>query len=524
MTDDSSSSDSNNSSNSNNELWLTFLQALTSNLYNYSQSRRYPPLLSKRQEAFTESWPTAADAAGCHNNNSSNSFRIADDASLLLATEHPSLLSSEPEQQPFFLLKLVQFEPAWEEQLALHLAKIPFVVVNSSFACMEATGPLPCLYDLRRGGVPCMVGRYSKSSGGSGSNNSSIVQYIMADNSDNNNSHLPPESSKSHSSSSSLAKLLERMIVNDLRTSLTVLKYQQYPHWHQVYRSQYQQAAASGNNSAGWWWASLQTFSVRLWHRYQVSRLELTTAQAIQQAQTVFRVLEEHLQQIITTNAESTSSSSSSSQGYHYLLGTETPTLVDVFLWGCLADALTNVHLVVVLADFPQLCAYAQRIWDTYFDSSSLINNNNNNNATTEWQQWNAQENARNVFCQLPLVQDKKHVSEYKHALELMEQLSLQGHNLHKHLLLAKDLRRMHDQSVPNQPYYYHQPWHTWHRWRMGGDWYPSQSAASSSKEGPTEEAEKSKREYKRNDDVWMATATFSILASVLLFGFRRSE
>jgi hypothetical protein len=494
------------------DLWLVSLHKLTDALFNFSQTREYPPLLSGRQEAFTEQWSDWTTSTP-----SSSAFDACDLITApLLSTPYPQADGNQ--------VILLQFEPAWQEQLALRVAGIDHVVVNAPFASMEATGPLPCVYDLqgsqsREGSQQShrpsvIVGRHSKRDGVSPSYppQNSIFQYLTEFRRVTFNQSLPE-------SLASLSKLYESLISSKLEPALAVLRFQNDDHsWQQVYRSQYQAVAGRGLG------ASIQTFGWRLWNRLQLSPADrcMPPEQAVHQARSVLTVLEEQLQK----NATISSPDESSSQQQFYLLGTEKPVLVDILLWGCLANCLANVHLVVVLADFPLLCDYVARIWDAHF---AIGTSPSDTSYHAESQRWNMQENAQNAFCKLPLLPDESDDSQdvsHKVALQLMDRLNLTRRTLHEQLLHAKDVRRSDELYSPNLTPS-ERPFHTWHRWRMGGPLFPqtdSDKSSAKAENEPPDEAVVKVREYKHNDDVWMATAAVSIIASLMMFGMGKQK
>ena len=83
-------------------------------------------------------------------------------------------------------------------------------------------------------------------------------------------------------------------------------------------------------------------------------------------------------------------------------------------------NALSDVYLVVVLADFSALVEFAQRVWDQYFSVD-------NKQSLEDWEEWNAQQNEMNEFCKVSsLVSQKQETPVFKHAVDLMEHLSFQ--------------------------------------------------------------------------------------------------
>ena len=113
------------------EFWLAVERSLNTTR-NWNQTRPYTASLSERTEGFTERFGDANvdPSAECWRKEMQSIESIC-------ATEHPP--------QP---IRLVQYRPAWLEQLALRISGLPHVVINSPYAVTEGTGPLPFLQDL----------------------------------------------------------------------------------------------------------------------------------------------------------------------------------------------------------------------------------------------------------------------------------------------------------------------------------------------------------------------------------------
>lgn len=211
---------------------------------------------------------------------------------------------------------------------------------------------------------------------------------------------------------------------------------------------------------------------------------------------------------------------------YIYLLGTDKPCWVDAYLFAHLMDALSDVHLVVVLATFPRLLQYVQGMYREFFDNASSLE--------ADWRKWNQIQNQINAFQQIPTMESKNSQKvaavPFKDAVDLMQSLSLRNHELQKVLDATKAKRDAEPWPVRRDP-----TDSLLYRWRMGEDveGTPKKGGAttakttkpSSSNGGGGNESEnpirkKFLREQIRNDQLWISgVAGASIVAILLLQG-----
>ncbi|KAI2495587.1 hypothetical protein MHU86_18946 [Fragilaria crotonensis] len=103
------------------------------------QPRARNPSRETRKEGWTEVWGKSDDGYDSTTSDATST-----------GTSTPA---ETPQTQP--KLTLVQFRPAWFENLVLRMAGISHTVINSKYAATEATGPLPY---LRHG--TALVGRH----------------------------------------------------------------------------------------------------------------------------------------------------------------------------------------------------------------------------------------------------------------------------------------------------------------------------------------------------------------------------
>lgn len=384
---------------------------------NWERHRRYEASLARRVEGFTEQLGDN-DNNIVNNNNNNN---------------EPSI-------------RILQFQPAWQEQLLLRIAKLPHHIINSAYAVTEATGPLPVLQDDN-----AMMGR------------DAVLEYLQQ--------YRNVQLMMSHPKDT---ELYLSLIQDRLEPCRVVLQC----HEDRLLK---QRCLQAGGIASHW---QARSFWRYLKYRYFDYR-NMTTAEAVKRVQTGYQILEDKLGQ------------SSSS----FLLSTDQPTHLDAALWDHLMHALTDVHLVVVLAEFPKLLAFVQHIWDQYFAEPR-----------EEWQIWNATQNAANPFAQVPsLVSCNKQTEKplvFRHAVELMEQLFVQDRNLLQSV--AQEARACFPQEPP-------EAFSTWHRWRRGGSYHSEDNNNNNKRAQGTEE--KVRREYHRNDEMWMAAMALSTVMALCVFG-----
>jgi hypothetical protein len=279
----------------------------------------------------------------------------------------------------------------------------------------------------------------------------------------------------------------------------------------QVYRQQALRASCGGSLESSYWvrwhgWWQVWSERVHVKRQLSASQRTMTVQQALEFARDAFRMLEQHLVEV-------------HSKGTGFFMGTEEAVLIDIVLWPCLAKSLSNLHIVAVLAEFPALCRYAQHVWDIYFDLQSPQEN---------WRLWNAHENSRNSFGGLPMMAAapaSKSPRDFAHAMDLMKHLSLQRHDLHEQLVLARHEANKDSRSHPAA-----RPFQTFHRWRFGDSYRPritpvtggvhSSDPPSSSSTQDHRQEEKALRDHQNRDEFWIVTVLAASASAALLFGY----
>lgn len=260
------------------------LEAFLDATRNWDLSRPYSSSLAKRTEGFTERWGDSTVDGECWRREQGAAVAV------LCTTEYP--------QVP---IRLVQYRPAWLEQLALRMAGLPHVVINSCYAVTEVTGPLPFIQDLSAE-PPAMTGRMHLST----NMDSAILQYLETAHDLTLNKPLEDSPDLQFR-----ARAYKSLICETLGPGLAYLQYHDNEAWLQINRPRCLQAGSHGGRHI---FSAFQTRSERV---HALSRLppefkSLSTQQVIDRARAVYQVFDHLLQQSQT------------------ILGTPSLTLVDV--------------------------------------------------------------------------------------------------------------------------------------------------------------------------------------------------
>jgi hypothetical protein len=320
-------------------LWLDVQASVANALHNWESTRAYAASPSERRRpGFTESWGVRTDE-----DDDSNK----DEASGSTKERPPIWGWSRPvtDGDGDTPLTLVQFRPAWALQLALRAAGVDHVVVNASYAVTEATGPLPYVRDGR-----ALVG----------SRDDAMWHYLLAahETTTTPRIRLSTRHRTSHVQVAAAARTEEPLSVQlllDLVTQtleghvLVVLRYQDAHAWQTTERPR-SLRAVHGNWFFGHWhvWAERLAAVASLPTRHTPA----VVADVLRQATRAYAFLEQALQ--------------SSPQ----IFLDEQFSRLGLALFQHLLHAMGNVHLAPLLARYPGLVAYAQRIWEHYFDGA----------------------------------------------------------------------------------------------------------------------------------------------------------
>lgn len=492
-------------------------------IYNLDSSRFQTDSLDTRTEGWTETWggrddgstatdPTKAvrEATSEEQNRTKPNHWEAEDNSIgyLLSTPHPQLP-----------IVLTQHRPAWLEQAVLRMARIPHIVVNSTHISNEATGQLPYLIDYHQPATnettrirgekaskfPILVGRYHPTNlpTAVGVTQNSILLYLT----EHRMVNLDADALKSEQQRGlSLAYL--NMIQSELASILLYLRFEDHDAWEQVYRKQYIQASLPPHAQFD---AKNTSWILQLRGRFQaymertVERrrlLEYSRGQSVERvverARIVYQSLERQLEAVVASTGKA---------NQIFLLGTDRPAFVDATLWAHLADALCDVHLVVVLASFPRLVKYFQDLHETYFSTAGSPHVNT-------WEEWNERQNMANAFQKIPVLgqptgMTNKHTT-FKDAIDLMQTLSLQKQDLQEVVGAVKAKRDGEPWPLASKP-----TEKLLFRWRMG-DTFETRKTTPEKEENPMRK--KLLRDQIRNDQLWISgVAGVSVVALLLL-------
>jgi len=355
----------------------------------------------------------------------------------------------------------------------MRFSNVPHIVVNSPYVATESTGPLPFLQDMQPSKPCVMVGRHSFTN----DNKNCILDYLQSEGYVSLDASLSPQQQ-------SLSKAYTALVNSQLAPALISLRFGDSNAWEQVYRKQYIQASNNGRNGSylpplGSWF---QAWSVR-----NVALKQLGKTWSVEECMAIAR--------------DAYASLEAQLEGNDYLLHTQNPTTIDALLWSHLADALCDVHLVTLLAGFPNLVKYFQRIYEQHFRLDT----------NAEWKVWNQEQNLSSPFQQLP-VEEPREPCTFHDALELMQSFSVHTHDLQEVLTVAREkrLQESKNRSVPTK--------HSrLYRWRMGGDIRPPKKESPET-EQETPVQEKYRKAHKQNDELWLS-AVLAITATAVFFG-----
>jgi len=299
-------------------------------LFNWELRRPYESALSTRKRGFTEHW--------------------GEDDSLLKTQRGPSPWDHEADNlhlDEASSIRLVQYWPAWAEQLALRMADVPHIVVNSRFPATEICGPLPLIVDIRRD-EPAMTGRRTRRfSIKSDIQTLAFLEERFGFNADRVLPHADRTSSQ----------LLIAKIVDEMDPCLVALY---------------------DNESSGVFSFERRWRSQAWGNRYQRFSME---------------EVEDARQFLLKSYSliESTLSKSKTS----YLLGSETPCTADIILWNHIMNAVPV--LPEIRSQFSLLHSFQLLIWNTFFEI--------HDGDSVEWKVRNIKENFQNPFVSLALVE-----------------------------------------------------------------------------------------------------------------------
>ena len=243
-----------------------------------------------------------------------------------------------------------------------------------------------------------------------------------------------------------------------------------------------------------------------------------------------------------------------------FFLGTAKPTYLDAVLFANLAEAICDVHLVLVLAKHSKLVQYFSWMYEKYFGEGYAAewksNSSGNESVLGTWIQENNVVNALNAFNQIPEATDSKSMAKSAssfddegharvHAIRLMQQMAVHCKELDEALRDAAALRIVEggERAVLEG---YHRPiGQRLYRWIMGSKisfWGSGQSTSESAdkdgeasgEEPSTEENNKQrmhrehmkrmKRDRRTNDELWLSGVVVAIVTALVVSASGRSK
>lgn len=473
-----------------------FMSWIASGIYNLDSQRFQKASLDTRTEGWTETWGEKQDGSGddeTRNLKSARKLHIDDESvSQLLSTPYPKVE-----------IVLTQHRPAWFEQLLMRVAGIPHIVLNSNHISNEATGQLPYLRDCRPSKPPILVGRNHPSNLKKNDDiiGNSIFSYLQNE----RKLDLDEKAGVTTDEQRGLSKCFQYMINLELSKILLHLRFEDPDAWEQVYRKQYvgatngklQQNIERNLERNGSWFSEIRgRFQAAMERNVEKKRLlgyspngeKNGTTRLLERAKDAYFAIDRQLLSVNKAQDETNSRK-------YYLLGTERPALVDVLLWAHLAEALCDVHLVVVLASYPRILKYFQDMYDSYFPSGK-----ESPGAGCTWMNWNDQQNLSNAFQKIPTLSkhDQSRFVTIKDAVDLMQKTSLQKEDFLEVMKTVKSIRAEERHPKQREPQSY-----LLYRWSMGESPDKQPETADKTQENPIRQ--KLLRDQARNDQMWIS-------------------
>lgn len=493
-----------------------FVSRIAAGIYNLDSQRFQKASLDTRSEGWTETWGDNGNGLSYEENSTSEeNGELKNERRLEIDDESISQLLSTP--YPKVEIVLTQHRPAWFEQMLMRVAGIPHIVLNSNHISNEATGQLPYLRDCIPSKPPVLVGRNHPSNIKKSENliNNSILSYLQ----NYRNVDLDEQAGLFTDQQRGLSRCFQYMIHLELSKILMHLRFDDSDAWEQVYREQYvgasnsESSKKSGQDSVknNWFIEIRGRFQASMERHIERNRLlgngydgqQNSISQLLWRANEAYSAIDRQLLCIIKEQDEMNSQKK-------YLLGTETPALVDVLLWDHLANALCNVHMVVLLASYPRLVKYFKDMYETYFSS-----NEGKSDAGSAWRDWNEQQNLCNSFQKIPTL-DNCNLTQcnlIKDAVDLMQKSSLQKQNLQEVLETVKAIRAEEHRSKPRDVQSF-----LLYRWCMGDTSGKEGPVAENTQENPLRK--KLLRDQARSDQLWISGIFgISAVAVILIRG-----
>jgi len=463
------------------DITVILSSTLATSLSNLDSKRCRTPSQHVRKEEWTEVFGNRDEKTKGTTRTCSNDWQHEMDS-----------MTNEDCEMP---LRLYQFRPSFQEQLVLRITKTPHLVFNSSYASTETTGPLPYLLDLD---CKAMIGKRNP-----GDNNevSNIVSYLTKSSTWHN--RLSKEKEQ-------LSHLYTCMLEQELNVCLRLLRYGDSRLWDDVYKEQCIFASLQPNAETK---GPTRFFN-------PVSSFQAWSERAV--ALKKLRFSNEHLFTDKEVNIDSTLKLAKScyqtldsviAKGNGFLLGAGHLTLVDSVLFQHLSEALCDIHLVRILAEYKHLVSFFQNTYEAYFGKAYL--------ADKPWVKHNNFVNKANQFNRIPLgttftgIHSKlKFDDDYKAAIQIMQSIAM--HCFHLEEVLASASIEREREEIVKRTESKNSVGKVLKRVRMGGEIHETKddSEGEGSKK-MKEEMKKRMKTMKEQDELWISS-----VVGITILGF----
>lgn len=348
---------------SSSSLSLHVQSIIAEALTNISASNPNTPSHHVRKEAWTEIFGNQLHStSGNRNDTHGHSSAIQGQVSPLMSRTVNSSSRIREVVNPSDI-ELFQYRMEWEVQLILRLYCVPHTVVNSPYLSNQCTGVLP---QFRSAPSQTIIG------------NRDILPYLVQE------LNLHADLTLEHESNVTAVCAL----LKEQNRFLHMLRYGDGDAWEQVHRYRSIDACTRHvpircnkvvddsrkdtaddfrpSNAASFhsWWTFGNGFArLQAWAERSVflNQIQMDASTLIQNS----ALNVEKIKELVRKGYQALDSKLR--QGGGTLLGTNTFTIADIQLFGHLAEALCDVHLVTILADYHHLIAFYQVIYMTYF-------------------------------------------------------------------------------------------------------------------------------------------------------------
>ena len=228
-----------------------------------------------------------------------------------------------------------------------------------------------------------------------------------------------------------------------------------------------------------------------------------------------------------------------------YFFGTDNPSYIDAILFAHLAEAVCDVHLILVLAKHTRLVQYFQKLYDMYFSSDYTKTFESSHGGSTDWIRKNNIANARNAFNKIPesvpseTTLSPEQIAGMSNAIQLMQQLAVHCHQLDEALKdAAKSRTETGEQATLNNS---HRPiGSTLYKW-CAGFWEGNATKNDISEDEGNMEAgndetkedmkskwkaqmERMERDKRSSDETWVVGVIVAIFATVMISASSRTK